>query len=517
MTQALPVRADAIVVGAGHNGLVAATLLARTGLSVVVLETGPVVGGAARTETPFPKVPGLRHSTGAYLLGLMPPELARLLDLDLPLLRRDPHYFLPTTSNRHLLMGSDREATHRQFLEFFTAQDWAADERLQAEIAALREDLAPAWLADPVSVEETAERYIRPSLRQVFVELVRGSVVGYLDRFGFASELLVAMYAVTDGLSGMHAGPDTPGTGHNFLVHNMCRLPGADGTWMIVRGGMGTVTSLIADRARAAGAVIRTNAPVLRALASARQVEGVALADGSVVHAPVVVAGCDPFTLAELAPLPAPLLDRLDVLCREGTTLKLNLALRDLPRFSCLPEGAPSPFGSTIHLLPPDEPLDAVRAMWDDVRAGRLPDFPTIEWYVHTTVDPSLQDSAGHHSSALFVQSVPWQPAGYASWDAALPAYVDHLLSLCDRFAPGTSALVADTLALPPPGIEAHFGIRHGHIHHVDNAFAFDQRMPYATGLDGLYAASAGCHPAGSVIGAAGHNAARRVLADLGR
>jgi phytoene dehydrogenase-like protein len=111
---------------------------------------------------------------------------------------------------------------------------------------------------------------------------------------------------------------------------------------------------------------------------------------------------------------------------------------------------------------------------------------------------------------------VPWQPAG-STWDAELDGYVRHLLDICDRFAPGTSDRVADTFALPPPAIESHFGIRHGHIHHVDNSFGFDQRVPYATGVDGLYAASAGCHPAGSVIGAAGHNAARRVLADLNR
>jgi phytoene dehydrogenase-like protein len=235
----------------------------------------------------------------------------------------------------------------------------------------------------------------------------------------------------------------------------------------------------------------------------------------------VVVAGCDPFTLSELAALPVPLTERLDRVRRTGTTLKVNLALRDLPAFACLPPDAPSPFGSTIHLLPTEEltgltPLEGVRAMWRDVQASRLPDFPTIEWYLHTTVDPTLQDGAGHHSSALFVQSVPYDVAG-SSWEAELDGYVARLLAMCDRFAPGTSDLVADTFPLPPPGIEAHFGIRHGHIHHVDNAFAFDARMPYRTGVDGLYAASAGCHPAGSVIGAAGHNAAMTVLADLGR
>src|SRR3954466_10481411 len=186
----LPARADVVVVGAGHNGLVAATLLARAGLSVVIVERAGVVGGAARTEKPFTRVPGLRQSTGAYLLGLMPPEIEQLLDLRLPLVRRDPHYFLPTTGDRHLLMGSDRDATRRQFVEFFSAADREADDRLQDEIGQLREDLAPAWLQEPVSVEETAERFIRPALRQVFVDLVRGDVASYLDRFGFPSELV---------------------------------------------------------------------------------------------------------------------------------------------------------------------------------------------------------------------------------------------------------------------------------------------------------------------------------------
>ncbi|HSR25874.1 MAG TPA: NAD(P)/FAD-dependent oxidoreductase [Candidatus Eisenbacteria bacterium] len=523
MTAQLPPRADVVVVGAGHNGLVSATLLARAGLDVVVLEAGDRLGGATRTEHPFPKVPGLAQSTGSYLLGLMPPELIRTMGVDLPVLRRDPHYFLPTSGepgSPYLLFGSDRAATRRQMEEFFSAADFKADEALQAEIAALREDVGPTWLAEPLSVEETAERHVRTELQQVFVDLCRGSVADYLARFGFDSQLLPAMYAVTDGLSGLHAGPDTPGSGHNFLVHNMCRLPGSDGTWMIVRGGMGTVSGRFAEAARAAGAALFASAQVEAVTYDGGAASGVRLADGREVRAATVLGACDPFRLAELIGpdrVPADLAARLDRIRRPGTTMKVNLALRDLPRFTCLPEGAPSPFGSTIHLLPDalGRPLDAVRAMWADVQAGRLPDFPTMEWYLHTTVDPSLQDEAGHHSSALFVQSVPFEPAG-GGWDERLPAYVEHLLSICDRFAPGTSDLVADAFPLTPPGIQEHFGITGGHIHHVDNGVAFADRMPYATGVDGVYAGSAGCHPAGSVIGAAGHNAAQRILRDLG-
>lgn len=125
------VHTDVAIVGAGHNGLVAAALLAKQGFKVDVFEAADVVGGACRTEYPFAKAPGLGQSTGAYLLGVMPPELLELLDLRLPLVRRDPHYFLPTTSNRYLLFGRDTAATKQQFHSFFSAEDWHADQRMQ--------------------------------------------------------------------------------------------------------------------------------------------------------------------------------------------------------------------------------------------------------------------------------------------------------------------------------------------------------------------------------------------------
>jgi phytoene dehydrogenase-like protein len=155
-----------------------------------------------------------------------------------------------------------------------------------------------------------------------------------------------------------------------------------------------------------------------------------------------------------------------------------------------------------------------LRRGFDRVQAGELAPHPSIEWYTHTAVDPTLQDASGRHNAAFFVQWVPYELRG-STWEAEEDAYVRRLFDIADSFAPGFSDRVVEVLTLTPKKIEQRFGMSYGHIHHVDNSFGFDQRMPYATPIGGLYSCSAGCHPAGSVIGAAGFVAARRVLRDL--
>lgn len=511
----MPPAVDALVIGAGHNGLVAAVLLARSGLRVRVLEAEAVVGGACRTEYPFPSAPRLGQSTGAYLLGLMPPELMHRLRIELPLLRRDPHYFVPTTSERHLLFGSDRQATEAQIRRFFSSQDLEADRALQEELAMLRDDVAPAWLRAPLSIEETAERYVRASLRDIFVDLCRGSVGAYLARFGFRSELLESMYAVTDGFTGLHGSWDTVGSGMNFLTHNMCRLPGSDGTWMVVRGGMGTVTRTLAESAQGAGVDIVLRSEVTALELDQGTVVGAVTADGELHRSRVTLVNSDPRRLLSLLgdQVPDALRTRVEGYRQPGTSLKVNLCLSNLPSFTCLPEDR-GQHRATIHLLPEQNTRATLSAAFAECQAGRLPKEPSIEWYIHTTLDPSLQDGHGHHSAALFCQWVPYELAE-SSWDAEEERFVRHLLAICDRYAPGTSALVEDVFTLTPPKIEAHFGITAGHIHHVDNRFGFADRLPYRLGIEGLYACGAGCHPAGSVVGAAGHNAAMQALGDL--
>ena len=514
----MSVHTDVIIVGAGHNGLIAAAVLAKRGVRVTIVEERAMIGGATKTEFPFPKAPRLGASTASYLLGVMPPEIMERTGTTLELIRRNPHYFLPMLDGRSLLIGTDHESMKEQFLAMFSMQDWRANAALAEELAMIRDDLAPSWLAEPLSVQATAERYIRRSLQEVFVKLVTGTVEDYLARFEFQSEMLIAMYAVTDGFSGLAGSFGTPGTGMNFLVHSMCRLPGSEGTWMVAKGGMGAIANAFAQTARAHGAEILTSSGVQQIVTTNGVATGVVLSDGRELTARAVIVNADPFRLREMvgrAALPAPLNARIDNFKRTGTTMKINMALSDLPRFKCLPE-VRGQHNGTMHLLPQGpHPIAEIKAGFDAAMRGELAPFPTIEWYIHTQVDPSLRDPEGNHNAAFFIQWVPYEIKG-SSWEAEESKYVDHIFSIAEQFCPGFRRLVVDTSVFTPQRIEREIGIRFGHIHHVDNTFGFDQRMPYATGVAGLYSCSAGCHPAGSVLGAAGHNCAMRVMTDLG-
>lgn len=505
-----------LIVGAGHNGLIAATILARAGLDVRVLEEKSQIGGATKTEYPFKNAPNLGTSTASYLLGVMPPEIISKLSANISLIRRDPHYFLPTLDGRYLLLGSDKNAMREQFLRFFSEDDFIANESLCEEIGQIRDDLAPSWLLEPMSVSETAEKFIRPKLRQVFINLVSEPVENYLQRFNFKSELLMAMYAVTDGFSGLSGSFGTPATGMNFLVHNMCRLPGSDGTFMIAKGGMGAVAKEFARLATLAGTEITTNARVEKILVENNQAKGVLLNNGQAILADVVLVNADPFKLRTLCGennFPSTFNQKLDGMKRLGTTMKVNLALDRLPTFNCLKENRGQHNG-TIHLLRQGENIiENIKKGFKKVQEGGLDDFPTIEWYIHTQADPSLQDKEKRHNSAFFVQWVPYEIKN-SSWQEEEERYVKHLFSIADSFAPGFSKSVVEYSVLTPQKIEKEVGISFGHIHHIDNTFGFDERMPYATPISGLYSCSAGCHPAGSVIGAAGHNAANKIIKD---
>jgi len=286
---------------------------------------------------------------------------------------------------------------------------------------------------------------------------------------------------------------------------------------------MGELTKRLAEGAIRKGARIQTGRGVYKILTETDEsgelrVKGVQTQEGKKVYAKTIVVNADPFRMRDMVGrenFKEDFNKRLDNYKKDGTTLKVNLCLKGLPKFTCLPEDK-GQFGTTTHILPQVENVvEELQKAFHEVQEGKLPEFPSIEWYIHSTVDPSIQDAERHHNSALFVQWVPYEIKG-SSWEKEEANYVKKLLAILDKFAPGTSDLVVDTFVLTPPKLEQHFGITRGHIHHVDNSFGFNDRLPYALPIKGLYACSAGCHPAGSVVGAAGHNSAARVLKDLG-
>jgi len=496
---------------------------------------------------------------------------------DLPVVPRDPHYFLPTPARAlgggWALFGRDAAATRASFLSLFTPADWGAHAAMQAELAQMRADFAPAMLAPPLPPGETAARFVRPALRRAFVALATGSVASYLDRWGFRCDLVRAMYAATDGLSGVTAGPDEPGTGFNFLLHNMVRLPGTQGAWALLQGaargvvgcvgrggaaaaargggrappppplspgGMGTLTARLAGVARAAGVRIETGRPVAAVdVGAGLRATGVTLCCGTSVPARAVVAACDPFTLdgliaGGLQGAAKASLDRARLATAPATTAKLQLCLSSLPTFACLPE----PRGqhrTTSHLLVgAQEPRAASGAMAAlaraaaAARAGDAPcepgDHPPIEFYFHSDADPTVRDAAGRHSAALFVQLAPAAPRrgaldpGAAGWTPAAKAeYTKRLLSVVASFAPGIEGCVHEAVLFTPDDVRSHFGIASAHIHHVSNTLALDARFPHTVpGVGGLFCASAGTHPGGSVTGCGGFLAAAAAAAALG-
>jgi phytoene dehydrogenase-like protein len=505
---------DVIVIGAGHNGLAAAILLARSGLSVCVVEDKPVTGGAARVEFPFQKAPKVPAQTGAYLIGLVPPELLTRLGVTLDTKPRPRQRILPTTQKGQLVsFGPDLSRTKQDIEQAFSTADATAWEVMTRELSELRADIAPSWLAEPETIEATAERRVRGANRKAFIELCRGSVATYLGRFGWKSEHLMGLFA-TDGIHGSSVDYDAPGSGMTFLVQHMGRLPGGEGSFVEIAGGVGAFTRQLVQAAEKAGVVVQTGKAVAQILVTGNSVTGVLLTDGSELSATTVLSGADPLRTRALVgadKLPAEYNKRLDALTRDGATLKLNVALAGEPGWSCLPEGQVA--GSATVSILPDGPdvMAALRTARKQMAEGALPDAPPIEWTTTTLPDGTGKDVL---TASVMVHGVPYDLQG-TTWAASEESFASKVLTLCEKYAPGLSARIVDVAALHPKKLETHFGISRGHIQHVDNSFGFSDRAPYRTPIGGLYACGAGCHPAGNVIGAAGHNAATRVLADM--
>jgi phytoene dehydrogenase-like protein len=509
--------AEVIIVGGGINGLVSALLLARSGLSVQVIEDRPAVGGMHRTEFPFAAAPRLPAFTGAHRLGFMPHELVAQLAIPLPLSPRDPALFVPTTTpGRYLLAGAGNEGLTSASGGLVNERDKSALQAMFAELDAFVADLAPAWTAAPLPVEEIGERYVRKALREAFVALCRGSFAEYAARFGIQSGLVKAALAA-DALGGSFASWDTPGSGAALLVrHAASALHG--GGDALSAGGPGAFARTLADHAQMAGASIVTGCSVTQIVVEGNTVTGVVLADGRSIRAGTVIAGADPWRLRALVGahrLPAEYSQRIDALTRPGGTAKLNIAFTELPRFICLPDDR-GQHRATTFVLPGGED-DAVRTLgraFAEASAGRLPNAAPLECVFPSASDETLRDPEGRHSASILIPWAPYDLAG-TTWGAEEERFTTMVLDTLEAFAPGTRGLVADAVLYHPKKLETHFGVTRGQLGHVDDTLLFSDRLAPTTPINGLYLCGRSCGPAGGVLGVAGLNASRRVLADI--
>jgi phytoene dehydrogenase-like protein len=521
---------DVIIVGAGHNGLVTAAYLARTGRRVLVLESRDLVGGCAVTEEIWP---GYRVSTASYLSSLMQEKVVRDLDLErfgYHVDAKDPAFFSPFPDGSHLFMWQDRAKTLAEIAKF-SKRDAEAYPKYEAHLERLAvvaeslllttpPDFPPRRAGDFLQYLKLAGR-LRGLSRDEMAGLVKiftQSAANFLDQWFESEELKVTL--ATDGVIGANGGPRSPGTAYILLHHCMGGVNGHRGLWGFVRGGMGALSNSIADSARSRGVTIRTGAPVERILVREGRVQGVALESGEEIRAPIVASNLDPkrtfLQLLDEAHFDPNFLDAIRKFRSEGTSLKMNLALSGLPEFRSL-VGAPGPqHRATMHICPT---VEYIERAWDDAKYGRPSRSPLLEMTIPTMYDPSLAP-AGHHIMGIFLQYAPYTLKG-TTWDEQREPYAERILDVIEEYCPNIRKIVVERQTLTPLDLERRFGLTGGNIFHGE--MSLDQMFVlrpvagwarYRTPVRGLYLCGAGTHPGGGVMGAAGHNAAREILKD---
>jgi phytoene dehydrogenase-like protein len=523
-----PSRFDAIVIGAGHNGLVTACYLARAGLRVLVLERRYVVGGACVTEETFP---AFKVSTAAYVNSLFHTAIVRdlrLADYGYEVLARNPSSFTPFPDGRSLMMGPDVELTRGEIAKFSTrdAERYPQYEAMLERVAAVVE---PTLTIAPPDLQKPRLRDLRTlfSLGREFrrlgdgagegVEILTGAARPILDRW-FESEQLKGTLA-TDSIIGAMASPSMPGTAYVLFHHVMGEAGGARGVWGYMRGGMGGLTQALAAAARDLGAEIRCDAEVARIVVRDGRAVGVALASGDEFHAPIVASNADArvtfLRLVDRSALPEPFVADVERISYASASLKINVALAELPSFRALPgtEAGPQHRG-TIHICPDQ---DYIEHAYDDAKYGRPSAEPVLECTIPSVVDPTVAPP-GRHLMSMFVQYAPYELRD-GSWDDERETFADRCFDLLDDYAPNFKRAVIARQVLAPPDLERVFNLTGGNIFQgamtPGQLFAFRPTPGYAryrTPVPGLYLCGAAAHPGGGVMGTPGLNAAREIL-----
>ncbi|HLI68535.1 MAG TPA: NAD(P)/FAD-dependent oxidoreductase [Ktedonobacteraceae bacterium] len=509
---------DAIIIGAGHNGLVAAGYLARAGKKVIVLEQRDRVGGACTLEEPFP---GFTMSPCAYVVSLLRPEIIRDLELHrygFDAYVKDPQMFVPFQDGNYLFFRASTEKTV-EGIRKLSAHDAEAYPKFLRFFERASEILNPILLEEPPSIADLAGRF-RGEDEEIYRWLMFGSLYDMLADY-FESDYMRAAWA-GQGVIGSFIGPKTPGSVYVAWHHMFGEVNGQQGMWGYVRGGMGRISFAMAASAEAHGALIRTNARVAKILIHDGRAEGVRLENGEEYRATAVLSNAEPkrtfLQFCADANLDKDFLKRIARFKSESGVIKLNIALKELPSFSCLPGTAPGlqHVGSCDITPTPNW----VQEAYEDAARGELSRKPYIEAYMQSATDPSVAPQ-GYHTISMFCQYAPYHLKGREWSEAIKNEMADRIIATMTEFAPNFADAILHRQVLSPVDIEQRYGLPNGNIFQgeitPDQLFSLrpaPECAHYRTPVAGLYLCGSGSHPGGGVMGAPGHNAARALLKD---
>ena len=533
---------DCVIIGGGHNGLITAAYLAKSGKKVCVLERRQMLGGCCVTEELWP---GYKISTASYVVSLLLPEIIDELKLKqngLKILPRRPSSFTPMRDGRHLMLGADAKQNHQQISKFSSkdADAFIKYEQMLEQVAMRLEPMLSQTAPDLLPMTSSWRKIgfakklrdaqkgwqLRKSLAAMEnnipqgIELLTGAALPILERW-FETEVLKATLA-TDAIIGAFASPSHPGTAYVLLHHVMGTAGGARGVWGYVEGGMGAIADSIATVCRQLGVVIKTNCDVESIDVVNNKANGVTLSTGRQFAAKTVASSVDANLtfnrfLAE-DDLPTEFRTAVNRIDYSSATAKINLALGELPNFSCLPSSEIGPqHHGTIHI---GETIEEIERGYDDAKYGEPSRNPIVEITIPTSVDKTISP-AGKHVMSMFVQYAPYKLKPDLNWDDIKESFADRCVERLAEYAPNIPEAIEHRQVLSPLDIERTYGLTGGNIFQGAmnlNQLHMMRPLPgwadHRTPVKGLYLCGAASHPGGGVMGACGKNAAVEMLRD---
>jgi phytoene dehydrogenase-like protein len=507
---------DAIVIGAGHNGLVAANYLARGGKRVLVLESRDVLGGACTTEE---LIPGAKWSSCAFIAGLLRPEIIAELELKrygLDLYQGDALGFVLFRDGSHFMMWKELDRTLRE-LEKYSEKDARRFLDFGLRLQRFAEIMWPFLLSAPPQRSEVLAAFEAAGETALFDEFVLLSTRDLLDRY-FESEHLKGFLNFF-GMVSIWGGPSTPGTSYVYGHHAWGEFNGTFGQFGFARGGMGSIAAALAASAEAHGVEIRPETPVANVIVENGVAVGVATVAGDEFRAPAVVSNADPqrslLTLIDEKELDPDFRTAVEEIDMRGSMARIHLLIDELPQYLPFDSPAAGPQHHGHQML--GASTENYEKAWEAQRLGKFPDEWVIEAVIQSVTDPTLT-KPGLHTMTLGVQQLPYELDG-TDWDAEKERWADSVLEDLFVFAPNLREHILDRYVITPKDIERDYLITAGNIFHgamgLDQLFAsrpLTEIGSYKTPIEGYYLCGAGTHPGGGVMGANGHNAAKVVL-----